>query len=100
MKKTSRREEVEEKDFFFFLMPDSFRRHRESFQWGQEETVLEEMMCRLWASESRDQGWPGRLGLLAMSDINRGIKYSTKQTITRRDGPKMWGAWEEGFTSS
>lgn len=41
---------------------------------------LEEMMYRaVWEPESRDHRWSGRLGLLAMTDMNGGIKSATKR---------------------
>lgn len=40
---------------------------------------LEEMTNRaVWEPESRDHRWSGRLGLLAMTDMNGGIKGATK----------------------
>lgn len=44
VKKTSRREGVEEKDFSDAWL--SFRRPRENFQWGEEEIGLEAMIYR------------------------------------------------------
>lgn len=55
-----------------------FRRPREKCQWGGEGIGLEKIKCRaVWDSESRDQGWLERLGLLVMTDRNRGIKGTT-----------------------
>lgn len=41
---------------------------------------LEEMMYRaVWEPEAREHRWSGRLGLLAMTDTNGGIKGATKR---------------------
>lgn len=47
------------------------------------------MMYRaVWESESSNSGWPGRLGLLAMTHMNRGIKSATNQIVTQTDGTR------------
>lgn len=56
-----------------------------------EDTIYRDV----WESESGDQGKPGRLGLLARTDMNRGIKCATKQTITQADGPPKAGLYGE-----